>query len=62
MHQQNRGRLPGAEIEHPQVLAAGIDVAREEGAVFSCFLKGRLRRNKSGPPILPKMLRPQCIT
>src|SRR6266567_3606090 len=30
MHQHDRGRLPGAEIEDPQLLAAGIDVAREE--------------------------------
>jgi len=45
--------VPAAEVEHAQTPAAGIDVARREGAVFRRFRHLRLGRDESGDKGVP---------
>src|SRR5712691_8057498 len=37
MHQQNRNRLSGAEVEDPQALTLSLDLARRKGTFFRHF-------------------------
>ncbi len=48
VHQHDRRFLAAAEIEHAQPLAAGLDVARRQRAVFRRVRHGRLGHDESG--------------
>ena len=48
VHEQDRDRVAGAEIEHAQPFAAGFDVARRGAGVFGGRVGGRLGCDKAG--------------